>query len=168
MSEPSRMQVKVTLGEEHGPRPRVTPQLTLERVINWIDRQPLDDYTKKGLAKLAATYPNAALPSFRRNFNLMIQRVRAKRRQEQGDMEDVREENTSQQPIGPVASLDEAFNSIPVEKPVEKPAIAASRRKPIDLSEEQPVEEVVGETESQEVAEVPTSLDDWANEANQL
>ena len=67
-------------------------QLTFEIISDWIKMQGLDDYTTNGLIELASRYPTQALPSFRRNFNLMIQRVRQKRRQEQEQPEDVVEE----------------------------------------------------------------------------
>lgn len=59
-------------------------QLTLERVSQWIKLQGFDEYTTEGLIAMAAKYPTQALPSFRKNFNLMIQRVRAQRKNERG------------------------------------------------------------------------------------
>ncbi len=59
-------------------------QLTLERVSQWIKLQGFDEYTTEGLIAMAAKYPTQALPSFRKNFNLMIQRVRAQRKKERG------------------------------------------------------------------------------------
>jgi hypothetical protein len=58
-------------------------QLTFDTICKWIRMQGLDEYTTDGLIDLAATYPTSALPSFRRNFNLMLARVRQKRRDEQ-------------------------------------------------------------------------------------
>jgi hypothetical protein len=52
-------------------------------ITNWIKIQGLDEYTTNGLIELASKYPTQALPSFRRNFNLMIERVRTKRQKEQ-------------------------------------------------------------------------------------
>lgn len=57
--------------------------LTFEIISEWIKLQGFDEYTTKGLIELASKYPTQALPSFRLNFNLMIERVRQKRRQEQ-------------------------------------------------------------------------------------
>lgn len=64
---------------------RVGPnrQLTFEIISDWIKLQGLDDYTTTGLIEMASKYPTTALQSFRRNFNLMIARVRQKRREEQ-------------------------------------------------------------------------------------
>jgi hypothetical protein len=56
--------------------------LTLETISNWIRLQRFDEYTTNGLIEMASKYPTQALPSFRRNFNLMIERVRVKRRAE--------------------------------------------------------------------------------------
>jgi hypothetical protein len=58
--------------------------ITLERLSEWIQKQELDEYTTKGLIELASRYPNSSLGSFKKNFNLMINRVRAKRKKEQG------------------------------------------------------------------------------------
>jgi len=66
--------------------------LTFDIITDWIKKQGLDEYTTNGLIELASRYPTQALPSFRRNFNLMIQRVRQKRREEQNQPEDVVEE----------------------------------------------------------------------------
>jgi len=57
-------------------------QLTFEMISEWIRLQGFDEYTTEGLIKLAANYPTQALPTFRKNFNLMIQRVRQQRKQE--------------------------------------------------------------------------------------
>jgi hypothetical protein len=57
--------------------------MTLEVITDWIRLQGLDEYTTNGLIEIAGRYPTQALPHFRRNFNLMIARVRAKRQEEQ-------------------------------------------------------------------------------------
>ena len=57
--------------------------LTLDDLVKMIKLQGLDEYTTNGLIELASRYPTQALPSFKRNINLMIQRVRAKRKLEQ-------------------------------------------------------------------------------------
>ena len=62
----------------------IHPQLTLDRLIQWIKNQELDEYTTQGLIDLAKGYPTHALPNFRRNFAVMLSRVRAKRTREQG------------------------------------------------------------------------------------
>ena len=68
---------------------RVGPnrQLTLERVVMYIKKHGFDDYTTNGLIELASSYPTNALPSFRKNFNLMIARVRQKRKEEQHEID---------------------------------------------------------------------------------
>lgn len=85
---------------------RVGPnrQLTFETISEWIRLQGFDEYTEQGLIDLAAKYPTSALRSFRRNFNLMIARVRQMRRQEQEpvevqpeqEMQDAQEESFSE------------------------------------------------------------------------
>ena len=57
--------------------------MTLGVITEWIKLQGLDDYTTQGLIEMAGRYPTQALPSFRKNFNLMIARVRVKRQEEQ-------------------------------------------------------------------------------------
>ena len=84
-------------------------QLTFEIISDWIKMQGLDDYTTNGLIELASRYPTQALPSFRRNFNLMIQRVRQKRRQEQEQPEDVVEE------IVPISAVEAEVTETDVE-----------------------------------------------------
>lgn len=62
---------------------QVSVQLTFQKICEWIKLQGLDDYTTNGLIQMASRYPTESLPSFRKNFNLMIERVRVKRRSEQ-------------------------------------------------------------------------------------
>ena len=81
MSETSSIRAQVYVPGKSGSR--LQRQLTLEVVVEWIKIQGFDDYTTNGLIELAKRYPTQALPSFRRNFNLMIERVRSKRRKEQ-------------------------------------------------------------------------------------
>ena len=69
--------------------------MTLEVVTEWIRLQGLDEYTTQGLIEMAGRYPTQALPSFRKNFNLMIARVRAKRQEEQN--QPINEETTEVQ-----------------------------------------------------------------------
>lgn len=81
MAEPTSIRASVHIpGKTRG---KLQKQLTLGTVKNWIRLQGLDEYTTNGLIELAEGYPTQALPSFRRNFNLMIERVREKRRSEQ-------------------------------------------------------------------------------------
>jgi hypothetical protein len=81
MSETSSIKAQVYVPGKSGSR--LQRQLTLEVITDWIKIQGFDDYTTNGLIELAKRYPTQALPSFRRNFNLMIERVRSKRRKEQ-------------------------------------------------------------------------------------
>lgn len=81
MGEPTSIQAQVYVpGKGSG---RLQRMLTFEMISNWIKLQGFDEYTTNGLIELASKYPTQALPSFRKNFNLMIERVRQKRRQEQ-------------------------------------------------------------------------------------
>ena len=57
--------------------------LDFKTISEWIRIQGFDEYTTQGLIDIASTYPTSALGSFRRNFNLMISRVREKRKKEQ-------------------------------------------------------------------------------------
>lgn len=61
-------------------------QMTFEMISQWIKLQGFDEYTTKGLIKLASRYPTQALPKFKDNFNLMIQRVRQERKKEMGQL----------------------------------------------------------------------------------
>jgi hypothetical protein len=80
MGEPTSIKAQVYMpGKSHGKLHRL---LTFDTISEWIKLQGFDDYTTNGLIELASKYPTQALPSFRKNFNLMIERVRAKRRQE--------------------------------------------------------------------------------------
>lgn len=81
MAEASHFDVKITTGSQSN-KGIFNRVLTLELVIGWINNQGLDEYTTKGLIEMVSRYPTAALPAFKRNFNLMLQRVRAKRKQE--------------------------------------------------------------------------------------
>ena len=68
---------------------RVGPnrQLTFETISDWIKLQGFDEYTETGLIELASRYPTSALKSFRKNFNLMLARVRENRKREQNQQE---------------------------------------------------------------------------------
>lgn len=74
----------------------VRPQLTLDRVIRWIKSQELDEYTTQGLIELASKYPTHALPMFRRNFAVMLSRVRAKKAKEEGPIVQSRKETNEE------------------------------------------------------------------------
>jgi hypothetical protein len=80
MSEPTSIKAQIIVpGKKASKLQRL---LTLEIISDWIRLQGFDEYTTNGLIELASKYPTQALPSFRRNFNLMIERVRTKRRAE--------------------------------------------------------------------------------------
>jgi len=85
MSEGNQIQSKILIPGHLKDKTRKGPnrQLTFEVVSDWIKIQGFDEYTTNGLIGLAAKYPTNALGSFRRNFNLMIARVRQQRREEQ-------------------------------------------------------------------------------------
>lgn len=82
-------------------------QLTLSMISEWIRLQGFDEYTTNGLIELASAYPTQALPSFRKNFNLMIQRVRQKRRQEQNQPVDDAPEEWKLEKPEPLIMLEE-------------------------------------------------------------
>jgi len=96
--EAQQIQAKVYVPGK-GPGSKLQRQLTLEMISEWIRLQGFDEYTTNGLIELAGKYPTQALPSFRKNFNLMIQRVRAQRKKEQ---------NTSiEEPVTEIGQLAE-------------------------------------------------------------
>lgn len=115
MSEASHMNVKVEADSVTSTRGKPTRMITLDVVIAWIKTQQLDDYTTKGLIEIASTYPTAGLATFRRNFNLMLQRVRAKRKKEQGGTEYVQEEIVEES-VQENVSLDEALSKVEFKK----------------------------------------------------
>jgi hypothetical protein len=82
MPEPTRLSIRVS-AESHGRKTHISRLFTLDVLISWIRRLELDDYTISGLIALASKYPAAALPSFRKNINLMIHRVRLQRQKDQ-------------------------------------------------------------------------------------
>jgi len=95
---------------------RVGPnrQLTFGVISDWIRLQGFDEYTENGLIELAAQYPTSALKSFRKNFNLMIARVREQRRREQQQEENrnaISESNKGTNPAGQCS-----LGSIPAER----------------------------------------------------
>lgn len=116
MSEPSKLNISVT-HESHGRKTHISRVVTLEGVINWIKGHQFDDYTTNGLIEIASKYPNQALPSFRKNFNVMIARVRQKRKTEQGVVSNVKEEPVRKEPE---VSLDQAFESFTKQEAVEE------------------------------------------------
>jgi hypothetical protein len=110
MTEPSRLSISVSTDSARRPN-NVGKMLTLDRIVEYIEKQGLDEYTTRGLIEEAAKYPHQALPSFRRNFNLMIQRVRARRKKEQSGVETHEpKENTKQKVSRTAISLEEAIN----------------------------------------------------------
>jgi hypothetical protein len=74
---------KISLTINDQARKKLPNHLTLEKIIEFIYAQQLDEQTTTGLIELASTYPTNAFPSFKRNFSLMVQRTRAKRVQEE-------------------------------------------------------------------------------------
>lgn len=85
MSEGGRMDIHISIpGEDNKPK-RLRRLLTLDHLVQWIQSQELDDYTTNGLIELASRYPTHALPMFRKNITVMINRVRARRRRELQD-----------------------------------------------------------------------------------
>lgn len=94
MSETSSIKAQVVIpGKSNG---KLQKMLTLEMITDWIKMQGFDEYTTNGLIEMAERYPTQALPSFRRNFNLMIERVRVKRRKEARGQNQIEEKNTTE------------------------------------------------------------------------
>lgn len=93
MGEPTSIKAQVFIPGKG--RSKLNRLLTLDTISDWIKLQGFDDYTTNGLIDLASKYPTQALPSFRRNFNLMIERVRAKRRAEQQGLQNAAEAEAS-------------------------------------------------------------------------
>ena len=116
MSEASHIQVKVSMGQND--TKNFSKMVTLERIVEWIKRQELDDYTTNGLIEAASKYPTAALSSFHKNFNIMLQRVRSKRKLEQGESYvEVKATSEIKNPENattetPYFSFEEAFDKI--------------------------------------------------------
>jgi len=108
MNEASSLSVSVSAGS-NGKRGSVSRMLTLERVIEWINHQKLDEFTTNGLVALASKYPDNALPLFKKNFNLMLQRVRATRQKEGDVRNEVIEQETRKEETAP--SFEDALNS---------------------------------------------------------
>jgi len=93
MSETSSIKAQVVIpGKSNG---KLQKMLTLEMVTDWIKMQGFDEYTTNGLIQMAERYPTQALPSFRKNFNLMIERVRVKRRKEARGQKQIENNNTN-------------------------------------------------------------------------
>jgi hypothetical protein len=121
-----------------GKSSHVGRQLTLDTIADWIRMQGFDEYTTNGLIELAERYPTQALPHFRRNFNLMIQRVRSKRKQET-DQSAVDERPAGERPLG--------------EEPVEEPVVEQAEQ-PMDDWQEERIENAESESEGGLVSEV--------------
>jgi len=112
MNEASNLSLNVVGGNR--PRSTVGPQVTLDKLIEFIKSHQFDEYTTKGLIDLASTYPNNALTSFKKNFNLMVQRIRAKRKVDQNFPEkephvEAKEKRTEETFIG--TNLEDAFRN---------------------------------------------------------
>jgi hypothetical protein len=96
MSEASSIKASVNVPGKSSSKLQI--QLTLEIITNWIKIQGFDEYTTQGLIELAQRYPTQALPSFRKNFNVMIERVRNKRKLElRGKSQLKKEENNHEE-----------------------------------------------------------------------
>ena len=94
MNEPNSIRASVYVPGK-GEGSRLQKKLTLGIICDWIRIQGLDEYTTQGLIDLASNYPTQALPSFRRNFNLMIERVRQKRRKEMNERQNIDEKEAN-------------------------------------------------------------------------
>ena len=81
MPEPTRL--SISINESQKKKTEIRRLFTLDFLKSWIRKQNYDEYTTAGLIALASKYPAAALPSFVKNINLMIHRVRAQRQLDQ-------------------------------------------------------------------------------------
>jgi hypothetical protein len=116
--------------------------LTLERVIEWIERQELDEYTTKGLVEMASKYPSHALPSFRKNFNLMVQRVRAKRKKEGAiNVQKTDQDQTTKEDQNKFTNFEDALNA--------------------NWEDEKPSKEVVGKEEVEKTSQEQDNFDEF-------
>ena len=112
MPEPSKLSIQVT-SESCGRKTVIRRLFTLDALCDWIRNLELDDYTINGLIQLASRYPDAALPSFKKNINLMIQRVRAKKQKDQQGEEIYASEPEVESPTNPENSFRQTFNTGP-------------------------------------------------------
>lgn len=51
-------------------------ELTLEKVLKWLDTQNYDEETLKELKKVASFYPHNALPFFKKNIIKHVSKIR--------------------------------------------------------------------------------------------
>lgn len=77
MFEPERINLA-------GSRPgsSLQPMLTLEALKAWIDTQQVEERVKEILKGMASRYPNQALPSFKKNYNVLLDRAKRQLRAE--------------------------------------------------------------------------------------
>ncbi len=117
----NQLKISVGVAGEDSRKSRIAPLLTLERVVQWIKSHNFDQKTEEGLIELAANYPNAALPSFRRNFNVMLNRVRVKNSLEINrqitDPKTKLEKVDLKAPVEPVVKKEVKNNVAEVKKP---------------------------------------------------
>lgn len=116
---PNQLSVKVTgesrgkkLGESQTRKTHIGRLLTFELLSSWIRKMNLDEYTTEGLINLASKYPTAALPSFRKNVNLMIQRVRSQRQKDQQGEESYESQQPKEKPAPRLSPLKERANQV--------------------------------------------------------
>lgn len=80
MSE--RLDIGFSIPAEDGrPKPKPGRLLGLSKIIDWIKLLELDESTTNGLIEAASQFPEHALPNFRKNINVFINRVRRKAKQ---------------------------------------------------------------------------------------
>jgi len=107
--EASKLNISVSKGSwDSARKSNVSQMITLESIIESIKAQGLDDYTTNGLIEIASRYPANALISFKKNFNVMIRRVRAQRQKEQhGEFNNGQESREIDVPEGGSPSIDD-------------------------------------------------------------
>lgn len=68
MNSAEKFNFKVSAVGSEDKKPVVLRQLTLDKVLDWIDNQSLDPQVKEALKKSASSYPHKALGNWRKNY----------------------------------------------------------------------------------------------------
>jgi len=81
-------------GKDHRdrPKPRFEKSVRLGEVIQWINNQNWDDYTKKKLIAAASAYPHGGLRHFADSINAQITRISIERQKENEEQKKENEE----------------------------------------------------------------------------
>ncbi len=74
MISQENIKIKIDLQINKTKAPKI--ELTLEKVLKWLDVQRYDDEVLKELKKIASGYPHNALPFFKKNIIKHIAKIR--------------------------------------------------------------------------------------------